>query len=216
MILSAVIFDLDGTILEDEDEYGRAFNKVLKTLGVETGNPLPQTRGIGVEDNWPILIKKYNITISKTPAVLAKETQEAYLSEISEITVRPGFMDFEESLRNAGVKIGLATSNSWEVTDRVLTAINLQGIFDVITTREEAAHSKPDPDLFTITSDKLGMERYECLVIEDAPSGVEAARRAGMKVVAIADKVEDETVLSKADLTVENFSEITPEKISEL
>jgi len=216
VLLKAVIFDLDGTILEDEDEYGKAFNKVLKSLGVETNTAFPHTRGIGVEENWSILIDKYKIKTSKSVEILAEETQEVYLQEINEVTVRPGFEDFVEGLKESGAKVALATSNSWEITDKVLDTVNLQDIFDVITTREEVKYNKPDPELFTLTADKLGEERYGCLVIEDSPSGVEAAHRAGMKAVAIADRVEDEARLLKADLIVKYFSEIGLKKIAEL
>jgi len=216
MKISAVIFDLDGTILEDEDEYGHAFNKVLKSLGVDPKTYIPQTKGIGVKENWFALIKKYDIKTNKSPEELAIETQEAYLLEINEITIRPGFNEFTEDLKDSGIPIALATSNNWEVTEKILNKVGLQGVFDAVTTVEEVAHSKPDPGLFTLTADKLGVEREECLVIEDAPSGVTAAQLAGMKVVAVSDKVEDEKILANADLIVGHFAEITPRAIAGL
>lgn len=209
MKISAVIFDLDGTILEDEDEYGHAFNKVLKSLGIDSKTPTPQVRGIGVKGNWPILIKKYDIKTNKSLEELAHETQEAYLAEINEVTVRPGFTEFAQDLKDAGIQIALATSNTREVTEKIIKKIGVEGVFDTVTTVEEVAYSKPDPSLFTVTADKLGVEREECLVIEDAPSGVAAAQLAGMKVVAISDKVEDEKILADADLVVTGFAEIT-------
>jgi 16S rRNA pseudouridine516 synthase len=211
-----VIFDLDGTILEDEDEYGKAFNKVLNSLGVDSKTDFPQTKGIGVKENWNDFVKKYKIVTKKTPEILAKETQDAYLQEISEVTIRPGFIDFIDGLKEKGVCVGLGTSNSWEQTDKILDTVNLQGVFDAITTADEVVYGKPDPDIFTVTADKLGEERGECLVIEDSPSGVEAGRRAGMKVIAIASSEQDLKDLSKADYTVENFSEISPKIIDEL
>ena len=215
MKLSAVIFDMDGTILEDEDEYGKAFNKVLKNLNVDSKTDTPQEKGIGVKENWDLLIKKYSINTDKTPEALAKETQNAYLASISEVTVRAGFDDFLEKLKDSGVRVALATSNIWEQTEKILDTVNLRDAFDVITTADEVLYNKPDPDIFTVTADKLGIERYECLVIEDSPSGVEAARRAGMKVVAIFSG-GDLQALSKADLVVEGFSEITAQATDQL
>lgn len=216
MQLSAVIFDLDGTILEDEDEYGKAFNKVLKNLGVNSEKDYPQEKGIGVKENWDNFLKKYSINTDKTSFVLADETQKEYLRLISEVTVRPGFEEFVENLKGGGVAVALATSNTWEQVDKILEATNLQGIFDVITTSDEVAFSKPDPDIFTLTADKLGQEREVCLVIEDSPSGVEAARRCGMKVVGIATTEEDAESLAAADVVVEGFSEITPQVIDQI
>jgi len=216
MKISAVIFDLNGTILEDEDEYGKAFNKVLKSLGIDSKTEYPQEKGIGVKENWDIFIKKYSINTGKTPFILANETQEAYLQTIGEVTVRPGFDEFIDNLKDSGVEVALATSNTWEQTDKILDITNLHDLFDVVTTSEEVAFNKPDPDIFTLTADKLGVERANCLVIEDSPAGVEAAHRAGMKAVAIAGSEKDLATLSKADFTVEGFSEITPQVVDQL
>lgn len=216
MKISAVIFDLNGTILEDEDEYGRAYNKVLKSLGIETKDEPPQVRGIGVKENWPILIKRFNIKTNKSVEILAHETQEAYLSEINSVTVRDEFDEFIENLKDGGIQVALATSNTWEVVEKILNKVGLQGIFDAITTIDEVVFGKPDPGLFTITADKLGVEREECLVIEDASSGITAAKLAGMKVVAITDKDEDTEILENADFIVDGFAEITPKVITDL
>lgn len=216
MILSAVIFDLDGTILEDEDEYGKAFNQVLKSLGVDSKTNYPQEKGIGVKENWAKFIEKYSIKTTKTPEILAQETQDIYLTLIGEVTIRPGFSELTEMLKDKGIQLALGTSNTWEQTDKILGTVNLRDIFDVITTVDEVVYSKPDPDIFTVTADKLGVERYECLVIEDSLSGVLAAKRAGMKVVAIASNENELKELSKADITIEGFSEISFQLIDQL
>ncbi len=216
MKLSAVIFDLNGTVLNDEDEYNVAFNKILKNLGIDITKPIPHERGIGIKENWDIYLKNLPIKTSKTPEILAQETQEEYLKLLNEISVRPGFEDFAQDLKDSGIKIGLATSNTWEVTMKILEKTDLMDIFDSITTTEEVRFNKPDPDLFLVAADKLGVEKYECLVVEDAPSGVAAAHRAGMKVAAIADSEENAEELAKADLVAEGFAEITPKVMVEL
>jgi beta-phosphoglucomutase len=207
MKLSAVIFDLNGTILDDEDEYGKAFAEVLKSLGVEVAPDFPHTRGIGVKANWPIFQAKYKFKTSKTFEQLALETQEAYLKQISNISVRPGFDELLETLKENGIHVALATSNTWEVADKILDIIGITGEFEVITTSEEVLHNKPDPDIFTVTADKVGVDREDCLVIEDSGAGITAARRAGMKVIAISDG-EITPEIEKADKVVEGFSEI--------
>jgi HAD superfamily hydrolase (TIGR01509 family) len=211
MKLSAVIFDLDGTILENEDEYGRAFNEVLKSLGVDATKPVPHERGIGVTENWILYKKNFSLNTPKTPEILAKETQDAYIKMLDGVTIRPGFNDFVEGLKKKGIKIALATSNTREVARLVLDKLGLQGNFDEITTAEEVFLRKPNPDLFTVTADKLGVEGNECLVVEDSASGVTAAHRAGMKVVAITDGGEDKP--TEADLVINGFSEITQKQI---
>lgn len=216
MRISAIIFDLNGTVLNDEGVYDIAFNSILRSLGVDTSKPFPHERGIGVKENWVLLMKNLNIISDKTPEFLAAETQKEYLKNVNGTLVRPGFDEFIEDLKGSGVKVGLATSNTWEITMEVLEKTDLIDVFDSVTTTEEVQFNKPDPALFIIAADKLGTEIGECLVIEDAPSGVAAARNAGMKVIAIADDDEYAKLLEKADLVVEGFSDITPKVISDL
>lgn len=216
MILSAVIFDLNGTIIEDEEIYGRAFNKILKDFGVDTKTDYPHEVGIGVSENWKKFIEKYRLKTDKTIEHLSMETQGEYLKRLDEVVIRGGFEEFATNIRESGIKIALATSNSWEVADKILMQINLQDFFDEITTGEEVLYKKPDPDLFIITADKLGIDRENCLVIEDAPSGITAAKRAGMKAVAIETPWAEDKKLEEADLIIEGFSEITPKAIDSL
>lgn len=216
MKIAAVIFDLNGTILSDEDLYAEAFREVLTSLGATVGDSVNHTKGIGVKENWPILLEKYGVKTSKTPEVLALETQKAYLKHLDKDLVRNGFDEFVEGLKESGIQVTLATSNTWEVASEILEKQGLQDIFEIITTADEVAFNKPDPDLFIVTAEKLGVDRNLCLVIEDAASGVTAAHRAGMKVVGIAESDEDEESLNKADLIVEDFTDITAKAIDEI
>lgn len=215
MVLSAVIFDLNGTILEDEDVYGKAFNVVLKSLGVDTKMEIPHEKGIGVRENWQKFIVKYGIKTDKSADVLTKETQDAYLDRINEVNVRPGFDDLIDRLKESEVSIALATSNTWEQTDKILDITNLHGIFNVVTTCDEVTYNKPDPDIFLVALDKLGVDREHCLVVEDSVSGIEAATRAGIKVIGITSD-ENEATLSRANMIIEGFSEITREVVDQL
>jgi len=206
--VSAVIFDLDGTVLDNEDEYGTAFKKVLESLGAKNVSDFPQTGGIGVEENWPKLLEKYHVTTNKTVEELATETQEEYLKLLPGVTVKKDLEKFIKELRKKGIKTGLATSNVWTILEKVFEALPIEGYFDGVTTGEEVVNKKPAPDLFLIAADKLDVKPEECLVIEDAPSGIEAARDAGMRVVAIArnDKLAEE--LKDADLVVRGYNKL--------
>jgi HAD superfamily hydrolase (TIGR01509 family) len=216
MIISAVIFDLDGTVLDNEDEYGKAFNKVLKDLGVDSGTDYPAVGSIGVHENWPILIEKYKIKTDKTIEELGHTTQEAYLKQINQVTLKLGINDFIKNLKESGVPIALATSNDWFIVEADFDRLKLDHYFDCVVTGEEVRDKKPAPDLFLKAAEKLSVEPKECLVIEDAPAGVKAAHTAGMKVVAIARNDETEDELTEADLVVRSYGEITPEELAKL
>ncbi len=216
MKISAVIFDLDGTVLDNEGVWAEAFKEVLKKLGKEVHDKYPQEGGVGVKENWPKLLAKYNIKTDKTAEELEKETHDAYLAHVSEVRLAEGFREFAEQLRESGVRLGLATSSIWPVLEATLDKFDLEGTFDVITTGEEVILKKPAPDLFLVTADKLDIPPSECLIIEDSPAGIVAAREAGMKVIGIAKDEDKEKSLEKADLVVEGFDSITPEALASL
>ena len=213
MKVSAVIFDLDGTVIADEDEYGRAFNKVLSELGVDSGSEYPHIGGIGVEENWRVFLDKYDIKTDKTIEELSLQTQIEYIKLIPEITLKDGFEKFALELKSSGIKTALATSNSWDVTEKVFDTLGIQNLFDSITTGEEVTIKKPSPQIFEIAADKLGVPVEECLVIEDSAAGVEAANSAGMKVVGIARDELQKKSLSESNLIVNSFNDITPSAI---
>jgi len=214
--VSAVIFDLDGTVLDNEDEYGAAFRTILRLLGKKVDKKYPHIGGIGVKENWPRLLAKYKIKTKKTFEELTLETQNEYLKRIGEVTLKKGFEDFVADLKNSGISCALATSNAWWIVDAISEIHPLSHFFDTITTGEEVDFKKPDPDLFLLTAQKLGMESSECLVIEDSNAGIEAAHRAGMKAIGIYRDRNHAEELKEADLLIRNFYEISPASIAAL
>jgi len=216
MTLAAVIFDLDGTVLDNEDEYGLAFRKVLKSLGKRVDLKYPHTQGIGVKENWPLLLSKYKIKTKRTIEELTAQTQDAYLKLLPKVDIKKGFEGFISDLRSSGIATALATSNDWWIVDGVLAELKLERFFDVTTTGEEVDYKKPNPDLFFLTARKLGVEPENCLVIEDSPAGIEAAHRAGMKAVGIARDKKHAMALKEADLIIYNYRQLSPLKIAGL
>jgi HAD superfamily hydrolase (TIGR01509 family) len=208
MKIKAVIFDLDGTIIENTEEYRKSFEEVLDLIDEKQKKPIKLIGGIGVKGEWDVLKKKLKLRTNKTSEELGVLTQQKYLAKLNNIKLKKGIKNFLEKLRNDGVKTALATSNDWSVVDKVLERYDLRDYFDVITTSEEVGYQKPDPGIFNITAEKLELEADDCLVIEDSLSGIMAARDAGMKVIAIAkDKLEGADLLIKdyKDLDGKNF-----------
>ncbi|OGM26108.1 hypothetical protein A3D00_01810 [Candidatus Woesebacteria bacterium RIFCSPHIGHO2_02_FULL_38_9] len=208
MLFSGVIFDLDGTVLDDEGQYEMAFKKVLKSLGVKPEPNFPHVPGIGVRENWPRFLSHYKIRTKKSVDELAGETQIAYFQEFSEVELNPGFLELVQKVRNHGIKTALATSNSSMMLERINFKFHLERYFDAMVTREEVYQSKPFPEIFIKTSTKLNLPPSECLVIEDAKAGVDAAHAAGMKVIGLArDKTHAKT-LKGADKIIFSFIDL--------
>lgn len=216
MQISAVIFDLDGTLIESEEAWGMAFCDVLQDLGYRSSDSHPQTRGVSLKKNWEILLDKLNIKTDKNVEQLEAMTNKSFIKYASSVTLRSGSVEFIENLKDGGIKVGLATSTNWSVVDIILEQLDFHDVFDSITSGDEVINQKPDPDILLVEADKLCEKEENCLVIEDSPSGVEAAHRAGMKAAALIDEEDDQLDLSGADLVVESFSEITPRAIEGL
>lgn len=196
MKLAAIIFDLDGTIIESEDVWGKAYG-------------YPHTRGVSVQDNWKNILAKCNVKTDKTLEELEILTCKEFEKLIPELKLKDGFFEFLESLEEQDIPLALATSTRWETTSKILEEFDLQNVFECITTGEEVALPKPDPEIFLLASEKLGVDPVDCLVIEDSQAGVTAAKEAGMKVIVISD---DE--IENADLIVEGFNEISQRAIA--
>lgn len=213
MKLAAVIFDLDGTLVDSEVAWGKAFTQVLQKLGVKINNLHPQTTGVSVKSNWHDLIEKYNIKTDFGVVELERFTLREFENHAEDINLMDGVLEFIGDLKDSGYLLGLATSTNWTIVDKVFDSLNLHDIFDCITTGEEVDNPKPFPDIYLVAAEKLGVNPGDCLVIEDSAPGVTAAVEANMKVIAISDNDDEKGELENANLIVENFSKITPKVI---
>jgi HAD superfamily hydrolase (TIGR01549 family) len=215
MNISAALFDLDGTLIDTEDQWGTAFTEVLKSFGKDVTDKHPEVFGAPMEENWPMLLKKYQIKTDKTIVELIAMTYKEYVKQLSGISLIEGAGDFLDSLKESGVKLGLVTNCEWWVVDKVFNNLGLNGFFDAVVTGEETPLPKPSPESLLLAADKLGELSKDCLAIGDSPTDIEAAQSAEMKVVIIDPTGEKENI-EKADLIVEGFSEISPKAIAEL
>jgi beta-phosphoglucomutase len=207
--MKTAIFDLDGTVVSNEDAYGQAFAEVLRKFGAKHVSYYPYIGGIGVEENWFILKKEYKLDPDLPVKELSLQTQKAYLERINEIKIKPGFDDFAEKVREKGIKTALATSNDSRITDLVLVKLKIKSLFDVIVTADMVANKKPDPEIFILASTKAAVEPFECTVFEDSVAGIEAAFKASMKVVGIWRNSLHKSELKKAgaSLLVNDFTD---------
>lgn len=204
LILKAVIFDLDGTLIENEGVYDRAFCAVLKKRGISC-EEMVHIPGIGVKENWEKMAR--NIGMEDDPQDLAKETQEFYLNHLNEVRVRPGVREITHYLKSKGIKRILATSNTSDVGTHVIEELGIAHHFRSRTFGDEVAKKKPAPDLFLKAMEKENLDPRNTIVIEDSPAGLEAAKIAGTKVIIIKTDWSTRAQLSRADKIVNNFRE---------
>lgn len=201
----AVIFDLDGTIIDNEELYGKTFCVVLRKLGVSCEN-VTHTPGIGVYENWVKM--KRDLNLAPDPTDLTTQTQKLYLKSLDKVKIRPGFLSATRYLKKKGIKILLATSNTTDISYQMLTVLKLDRLFDSVTFGDEVTRKKPAPDLFLKALEKEGLFPRKVVVIEDSPAGIAAAKNAGIRVFALKTDRFSRIALFGADRIIKHFTEL--------
>ena len=214
-MLQAVVFDWDGVVVDSSAHHERSW----EVLAARRGLPLPADhfkRGFGKKNN--VIIP--NLGWATDPAevdALAHEKEEIYRSLVREkgIEPLPGVRQLLAALRDKAIPCAIASSTERANLDLPLDLMGLREFFDVIVSGEEVVHGKPDPAVFLLAAERLGIAPADCAVIEDALVGIEAAKRAGMPVMAVATTNPIEA-LGSADAAVAGMADLTPEHLAAL
>jgi HAD superfamily hydrolase (TIGR01509 family) len=212
----AVIFDMDGVIIDSEKYWGKADFPFLKSLIPSWDwDKHQKIIGISISDIYPLLKSKFNIKIDKKGFV---KTYHNVANEIykDKVSLMPGFLDFIKALKREDFKTALASSSPPSWINIVTNRFNISKFFDKIVSSYNLDFTgKPEPDIFLYTAKKLNMKPDNCVVIEDSENGVASAKAASMKCIGF-DSGFKKHDLSKADLIVKGFSELSPDKIRKL
>ena len=206
-MIKAVIFDLDGVLVDTEPLWYETYAKVCKEFGFEYSEELHKLTP-GHADTVKLMTVKLGIP-EKYPEFL--ERVRAVYKDLFQKIAKPvpGVVDLLKNLKGK-YKLAIATSAYKPRLDYNLEKISqLKAFFDVTTHGEEVEKSKPAPDIFLITAKKLGVKPEECLVVEDSESGILAAKASGMKAVGFKPDHVFPQDLSKADLVVDDLSKIS-------
>lgn len=180
---AALIFDMDGLLIDSEPVSERA---ITEFLGRRRLDPDPDMYALLLGKRLPdaILIIKDWYDLEGDQDDLLAELSETRIGALRRgIPVMDGAVDILEWAKNVGVPRALATSSRRSHADVALEVTGLKGYFTVEVTGDEVQHGKPAPDLFLLAASRLGVEAEGCVVFEDAPAGVAAAKAAGMQVV---------------------------------
>ena len=181
-----VIFDLDGTLVDSEPLYYEAGRQVLAEHGVSgfTWEEHLRFLGVGTRETLRTLRAEYGIAAPVEQ--LLDEKNRVYLALAHRSVVAfPKMRRLAELLAESGAALAVASGSSRAAIDAVLTGTGLAPLFPVRVSAEEVGRGKPAPDVFLEAARRLGARPVDCVALEDAPAGAEAARRAGMRCVAV-------------------------------
>ena len=207
--MKAVIFDWDGVVIDSSAQHERAWEILAK----EISKLLPDGHfllGFGKKNQVIIPEILGWATDPTTITSLSNRKEEIYreLVQASGIHVLPGARELLAALLEAGIPRSIGSSTPRANLDTIFAATGLDAFFDAIACGDDVTHGKPSPDIFLLAAQKLHMPPADCLVIEDAHVGLEAARRAGMATLAVAttNPLAD---LQYADAAVESLASVT-------
>ncbi len=211
--MPAVIFDLDGTLLDSYDAHFEAWTALAADLGVVLSESQFQSQ-FG-RKNEPILIELHEWAGRETPddatiAMLAERKESHYRSVIGQaLPVMPGAAALIHALRDQGWSVAIGSSTPRVNLEFARAAMESQGIvFDAAACGCDVTRSKPNPDVFLLAAERVGVAAEACVVVEDAPAGIEAAHRAGMASVGLASKGRTRDALAAAMCVVDALSEL--------
>lgn len=185
----AVIFDMDGLMLDSE----RAINACMDRAARELGHALPATLWLRmVGGNAGLCRRLLSAQIGGAAADALLDRAEVLYDAVADAGIehRPGIVDLLELLVARGIPRAVATSTRRPLAMRKLAAAGLLPYFDAVCTSSDVAHPKPAPDVYLLAASRLGIEPSRCLVLEDSPTGVRAALAAGMLPIQVPDLLE--------------------------
>jgi beta-phosphoglucomutase len=207
--VKAVIWDLDGTLIDSSAYHWEAWQTVM------TSENFSLTYEDFVADfgkrNDEILRGRLGSDLSESDISrlsLLKEEKYRQMIASKGLTLSPGALYWLARLKKDGWKQALGTSAPRGNIDAVFSALDVEQYFQVVMSSEEVSKGKPAPDIFLAAAEKLEVEPAHCIVIEDAPAGVEAARQAGMQSVGVLsthDELDSDWVFQRLDQIPENF-----------
>lgn len=213
-MLKAIIFDMDDVLLNSKQFDYPAWKNFFSEYGA-TLTPTIYKSFLGMKNIE--IIEKFVPSIKPDERKSLENEKEIFFLKLLEnqgVSMPLGLKDFLVSLRGR-VKLGIATSAPKIKVNGILKYLKLDDFFEVIITADQVTKGKPHPELFLKASQKLNTPPCCCLVVEDAPNGVMAAKLAGMKCLAITTThCKDE--LEKADIIIDNFKQINLNKVEKL
>ena len=188
MKVKALLFDLDGVIVSTEKNHFEAWQQTANKLGISfTEHDNEALKGVNRVDSLRKILSLGDLAISEQEfEALLTYKNEVYLASISNLStsdILPGVMDLLKSAKAKGIKIGLGSSS--KNAPMILERLGIKSWFDVLIDGNGVKNPKPDPEVFLNGAKSLGLLPSECLVFEDALSGVKAAKDGGFIAIGV-------------------------------
>jgi beta-phosphoglucomutase family hydrolase len=212
--LQALIFDMDGVLIDNTPVQARAFQALFRDQGA-TADATQLLRRLNGAPASEILKEAFPDQPADKLEEFAAQREFLYRTLYwDDRRPLPGLVEFLEAARAAGLKIGLGTGSGQDTIGYILDDLNLRRFFDVVITKDDVDKGKPHADTYAVTAEKLGVKPENCVVFEDALLGEQAAYRAHMRCVAVASTLPGRDFQAPL-LVIRDFTELAPAELRE-
>jgi beta-phosphoglucomutase len=215
-MLRAVIFDMDGVIVDSHPAHKKAWQKFLEL----------QNRSVCSQDlNFIMEGRKRDEILrhflgelsDEQLLILGHQKEQIFREEAVDVKPIEGLGDFLQKLSGAEIRLAVASSGSSRRVNDILNSLGLIRYFQAVVTGDQVNHGKPDPAIFRLACDRIGVQPSEALVFEDSVSGVQAAKSAGMRCIGVATNGIIPILLEAgADNIISDFSGVTFDQLQSL
>lgn len=210
-MLEAVIFDMDGVIIDSEPIYKMVEEEIFESLNISVMEE-EFNKYIGTNSYylWKCIKENHGLENSIGELVkLERESNLNYLLKHKEL-IKPveGVVKLIQDIHNNGIKLSVASSSPIELISTIIDTIGIRKYFDYIVTGDYVDKCKPEPDVFLYAANKLNIEPSKCMVIEDSKNGTIAAKKAGMRCLGYKNLNSGNQDLSKADKITDSFCDV--------
>lgn len=208
-MLKAVLFDMDGVIIDSEPQHARAAVLALQKYNVNISIDYAyQFIGTTTYHMCKKMIEDFSIEATPEELLQANEEMKDYLSQTEGYVAIPYIVDLMKNLQSHGVKMMIASSSSGKSIMDVMQFLKIDDILNGYISGTTVAHPKPAPDVFLAAAEQLGVDPSDCIVIEDSYNGVTAATAAGIVSIGFLNPNSGNQDLSRAAILIEGFDEV--------
>jgi len=209
-MIEAIIFDMDGVLVDSEPFHVEIEKRQFERNHLNITDE-EHMSFMGVASD--VMRKKITAqhSLNKPVEELIEQFRAEsirFFSELDEIPVMPGLVELLEKLKGKNYPLAVASSSFPEIIELILRRTDLRKYFQVVVSSQEAGKSKPEPDVFLLAAQKLGVSPKNCMVIEDSYNGIEAAHAAKMSCVAYQGPGANPQLQKEADAIVKSFEQL--------
>ncbi|MFA5432346.1 MAG: HAD family phosphatase [Candidatus Paceibacterota bacterium] len=206
-MIKGIIFDMDGVLTDNKEQDFTAWKRLFADFGLDLNfEGYKSFTGMKGE----AIVLKYIRPEAKgdEATILTRRKEEYFIEEIKKIKIEPtkGVERLLNDLKKNNIKMGIGTAAMEFKANAILEELGIKDFFEILVSAEKVKNGKPDPETYLKVAEYLNLKPEECIVIEDAPNGIEAAKNGGIKCIAITTTHED-SELRKADKIIDSFDE---------